>query len=47
MAEIGFIGLGLMGSRIVKRLLNADYHVTGYNRTRSKADELIRAGMSG
>jgi 3-hydroxyisobutyrate dehydrogenase-like beta-hydroxyacid dehydrogenase len=34
-----------MGSRIVKRLLNAGYTVTGWNRTKSKADELIEQGM--
>ncbi len=45
MANLGFIGLGLMGSRIVKRLLDAGHQVTGYNRTRSKAEALIGAGM--
>ncbi len=46
MAELGFIGLGVMGSRIVKRLLAAGHQVTGYNRTRSKAQWLIDAGMA-
>lgn len=45
MANVGFIGLGLMGSRIVKRLLDAGHQVSGYNRTRAKAEPLIRAGM--
>jgi 3-hydroxyisobutyrate dehydrogenase-like beta-hydroxyacid dehydrogenase len=45
MANVGFIGLGLMGSRIVKRLLGAGYTVSGYNRTRTKAESLIQAGM--
>ena len=45
MAKLGFVGLGLMGSRIVKRLLDAGYQVSGYNRTRSKAESLIQAGM--
>jgi 3-hydroxyisobutyrate dehydrogenase-like beta-hydroxyacid dehydrogenase len=45
MANIGFVGLGVMGSRMVKRLLEAGHTVTGYNRTRSKADWLVRAGM--
>lgn len=45
MANIGFIGLGVMGSRMVKRLLNAGHSVTGYNRTRSKAQWLLEAGM--
>ena len=45
MTQLGFIGLGVMGSRIVKRLLDAGYVVTGYNRTKSKAEWLIDAGM--
>lgn len=34
-----------MGSRMVERLLTAGHQVTGYNRTRSKAERLIAAGM--
>jgi 3-hydroxyisobutyrate dehydrogenase-like beta-hydroxyacid dehydrogenase len=34
-----------MGSRMVERLLAAGHQVTGYNRTRSKAQKLIGAGM--
>ncbi|MBL8098176.1 MAG: NAD(P)-dependent oxidoreductase [Anaerolineales bacterium] len=45
MAKLGFVGLGLMGSRIVKRLLDAGHEVYGYNRTRAKAESLIQAGM--
>jgi 3-hydroxyisobutyrate dehydrogenase-like beta-hydroxyacid dehydrogenase len=45
MANLGFVGLGLMGSRIVRRLLSAGHHVSGYNRTRAKAESLIEAGM--
>ena len=45
MANLGFVGLGLMGSRIAKRLLDAGHQVAGYNRTRSKAEPLIQAGM--
>lgn len=45
MAKLGFVGLGVMGSRIVKRLLTAGHAVTGYNRTRSKAQWLLDAGM--
>ena len=42
--KIGFIGTGVMGASIVKHLLAADYSVTVYNRTKSKADELISLG---
>jgi 3-hydroxyisobutyrate dehydrogenase-like beta-hydroxyacid dehydrogenase len=45
MANLGFVGLGLMGSRIVKRLLDAGQQVAGFNRTQSKAAALISAGM--
>nr|MBI2904804.1 NAD(P)-dependent oxidoreductase [Chloroflexota bacterium] len=45
MANLGFIGLGVMGGRMVKRLLDAGHTVTGYNRTQSKAQWLIDAGM--
>ncbi len=45
MAELGFIGLGVMGSRMVKRLMDAGHAVTGYNRTPEKAGELRKAGM--
>jgi 3-hydroxyisobutyrate dehydrogenase-like beta-hydroxyacid dehydrogenase len=45
MASLGFVGLGVMGSRMVKRLLNAGHAVTGYNRTKSKAQWLLDAGM--
>jgi len=45
MEHVGFVGLGVMGSRMVRRLLAAGYAVTGYNRTRSRAQELLDAGM--
>lgn len=44
--RIGFIGLGDMGQGIVPRLLAADYDVTGWNRTESKAAPLIEQGMA-
>lgn len=43
--RIGFVGLGDMGSLIVSRLMEAGHQVTGWNRTRSKAESLITAGM--
>ena len=45
MANVGYVGLGVMGSRMVKRLLDAGHTVTGYNRTKAKAGWLIEAGM--
>ena len=44
-ANLGFVGLGVMGSRMVQRLLAAGHTVTGYNRTKSKAQWLLDAGM--
>jgi 3-hydroxyisobutyrate dehydrogenase-like beta-hydroxyacid dehydrogenase len=46
MANLGFVGLGVMGSRMAKRLLDAGHSVTGYNRTKSKAQWLLDAGMN-
>jgi 3-hydroxyisobutyrate dehydrogenase-like beta-hydroxyacid dehydrogenase len=45
MPKVGFIGLGVMGSQMVNRLLDKGHTVTGYNRTRSKAEWLIGKGM--
>ncbi len=46
MPKLGFIGLGVMGGRVVKRLLDSGYSVVGYNRTRAKARWLLDAGMT-
>ena len=45
MANLGFVGLGVMGSEMVNRLLSKGHSVTGYNRTKSKAEWLIKKGM--
>ena len=45
MANIGYVGLGVMGSRMVDRLLAKGHTITGYNRTKSKAQWLIDKGM--
>ena len=46
MAKLGFIGLGVMGGNMVARLLDKGHSVTGYNRTRSKAQWLLSKGMT-
>ena len=46
MANLGYIGLGAMGGRMAARLLSKGHTVTGYNRTRSKAQWLIDRGMT-
>jgi len=43
--NLGFGGLGAMGSLIVPRLMVAGHTVTGWNRSRDKAADLIAAGM--
>ena len=45
MANLGFIGLGTMGGKMVRRLLDAGHTVTGYNRTKSRAHWLLEMGM--
>jgi 3-hydroxyisobutyrate dehydrogenase-like beta-hydroxyacid dehydrogenase len=45
MANLGFVGLGVMGSEMVLRLLEKGHTVTGYNRTKTKAERLLKAGM--
>ena len=45
MPKLGFVGLGVMGGRMAKRLLDSGYAVTGYNRTKSKAEWLLETGM--
>src|SRR5438477_6272986 len=45
MAKLGFVGLGVMGSQMVARLLEKGHTVTGYNRTRAKGQWLIDKGM--
>jgi 3-hydroxyisobutyrate dehydrogenase-like beta-hydroxyacid dehydrogenase len=45
MANLGFVGLGVMGGEMVNRLLGKGHTVTGYNRTRTKAEWLVKRGM--
>ncbi len=46
MTTLGFVGLGAMGGRMARRLLDAGHALYGYNRTASKAAALVRAGMT-
>ena len=45
MANLGYVGLGAMGGRMADRLLAKGHTVTGYNRTKSKAQWLLDKGM--
>lgn len=42
--NIGFVGIGVMGSRMVKRLLDHGYQVSVYNRTKEKVKALVEHG---
>ena len=46
MANLGFIGLGEMGSRVALRLQRAGHALTVYNRTRARAEPLLALGMA-
>ena len=46
MANLGFVGLGSMGGEMARRLLEAGHSVTGFNRTRSRAQWLLDLGMA-
>jgi 3-hydroxyisobutyrate dehydrogenase-like beta-hydroxyacid dehydrogenase len=44
--RIAFLGLGGMGSRMARRLLDAGHELTVWNRTASKAEPLVTAGAT-
>ncbi len=46
MANLGYVGLGAMGGQMADRLIDKGHKVTGYNRTKAKADWLIKKGMT-
>jgi 3-hydroxyisobutyrate dehydrogenase-like beta-hydroxyacid dehydrogenase len=45
MGRLGFIGLGYMGSRIAKRLIDAGHRLVLYNRDRAKTEALVSEGV--
>ncbi len=44
MTKIGFIGMGLMGSRMTSRLLQAGFDVWVWNRSVDKCQALVEQG---
>ncbi len=46
MANLGYVGLGAMGGLMAERLMANGHTVTGYNRTTSKADWLVKKGLA-
>jgi 3-hydroxyisobutyrate dehydrogenase len=45
-ARVGFIGLGLMGSRLVRRLDSIGWHIRAWNRSPGRADEINKWGIA-
>ena len=46
MSTVAVIGLGAMGSRMARRLLDAGHELVVWNRTAEKGDELVAAGAT-
>ena len=46
MANLGYVGLGAMGGNMAELLIAKGHKVTGYNRTASKAEWLVKKGMT-
>src|SRR2546430_3735647 len=44
--QLGFIGIGNMGSRMAKRLLEHGYQLKAYNRSREDAEALVKYGAT-
>jgi 3-hydroxyisobutyrate dehydrogenase-like beta-hydroxyacid dehydrogenase len=44
--ELGFIGIGNMGSRMARRLLDHGYQLVAYNRSREAAEALVKYGAT-
>ena len=44
--RLGFIGIGNMGSRMAKRLLDHGYQLLAYNRSREAAEALVKHGAT-
>ncbi len=45
MANLGYVGLGAMGGLMAERLMEKGHTVTGYNRTRARAQWLVEKGL--
>ena len=44
--KVGFVGLGNIGSVMVRNLIKAGHTLTVYNQTRSRAEELQSLGIA-
>ena len=46
MKKIGVIGLGMLGNAVALHLLNSNFEITAYNRTKEKTNELKEKGAT-
>jgi len=46
MQKVGFVGIGLMGQQMTRRLLMAGFPVTIWNRTKEKTKDILAAGAA-
>src|ERR1035438_8960325 len=46
-ARLGFVGLGLMGSRLTRRLHSTGWHVQAWNRSPRPAEAISKGGIAG
>ena len=44
--QVGFLGLGLMGSRLARRLHSSGWHLQAWNRSSQPANELNKVGIA-
>ena len=47
MPTVAVLGLGAMGSRVARRLLDAGHELVVWNRTAERAAPLVEAGAAG
>ena len=46
MTDIGIIGTGMLGEAVGLHLLNSNYNVTVFNRTKDKTEKLVQIGAT-
>ena len=46
MTKVGIIGTGMLGEAVGLHLLNSNYNVTVFNRTKEKTQKLVQAGAT-
>ena len=44
--KVGFVGLGIMGKRMAKNLMNAGYKLVVHNRSSPSVEEMVKLGAA-